>query len=123
MSTFQVSGFQFDEESEKSNFSSTDVLNDLGITSKKSELFNVVLLDDNDHTYDYVIEMLADIFGYSLKTGFDMACEVDFRGRVIVFTATKTLAEEKSNEIMMYGADWRLERSKGPMLSVIEPAE
>ena len=27
--------------------------------------WHVVLLDDNDHTYDYVIEMLQNIFGYS----------------------------------------------------------
>ena len=24
----------------------------------------MVLLDDNDHTYDYVVEMLAKLFGY-----------------------------------------------------------
>jgi ATP-dependent Clp protease adaptor protein ClpS len=26
-------------------------------------LWHVVLLDDNDHTYDYVIEMLVRLFG------------------------------------------------------------
>ena len=28
----------------------------------KSPLYRVVLLDDDDHTYDYVIEMLQKIF-------------------------------------------------------------
>ena len=46
--------------------------------------YNVVLLDDNDHTYDYVIEMLMDIFRHSSQTAFEMACEVDAHGRVIV---------------------------------------
>jgi len=29
-------------------------------------LYRVVLLDDNDHTYDYVIEMLQKIFIFTL---------------------------------------------------------
>jgi len=29
-------------------------------------LYRVVLLDDNDHTYDYVIEMLQRIFVFTL---------------------------------------------------------
>lgn len=27
--------------------------------------YNVVLLDDNDHTYEYVIEMLRAVFGFT----------------------------------------------------------
>jgi ATP-dependent Clp protease adaptor protein ClpS len=30
----------------------------------------VVLLDDDDHTYDYVIEMLQKIFIFSLEQAF-----------------------------------------------------
>ena len=85
--------------------------------------YNVVLIDDNDHTYDYVIEMLNKIFGHSKKTAFEMACEVDFAGRVIVYTASKEEAEFKKNQIISYGPDWRLERSKCSMAAVIEVAE
>lgn len=35
--------------------------------------WHVVLLDDNMHSYDYVIEMLQKIFGYSLRKAFMMA--------------------------------------------------
>ena len=113
----------YDSESRKSSSSSISYEELLeGITnSKKSEQYNVVLLDDNDHTYEYVVEMLMDIFGYGRKESFEMTCEVDFRGRVIVFTGSKELAEQKSSEIMLYGADWRLKRSKGSMSSVVEP--
>lgn len=112
-------------DSESRNSSSPSIIYEElleGITnSKKSQLYNVILLDDNDHTYEYVVEMLMDIFGYERKKSFEMTCEVDFRGRVIVFTGSKEIAEQKSNEIMLYGADWRLKRSKGSMSSVIEP--
>ncbi len=84
--------------------------------------YHVVLLDDDDHTYDYVIEMLMKLFGHSRERAFLMACEVDAAGRVIVDTTTKERAELKRDQIHAYGADWRLERSKGPMSAVIEPA-
>jgi ATP-dependent Clp protease adaptor protein ClpS len=85
-------------------------------------LWHVVLLDDDDHTYDYVIEMLGKLFGHSLETAFQMACEVDTTGRVIVDTTSRERAELKRDQIHAYGRDWRLERSQGSMSATLEPA-
>ena len=85
--------------------------------------YHVVLLDDQDHTYQYVIEMLTRLFRHSAKAAFSMAREVDRRGRSIVYTTNKEQAEHRCSQIQSYGADWRLPRSKGPMSTVIEPAE
>jgi ATP-dependent Clp protease adaptor protein ClpS len=85
--------------------------------------YHVVLLDDNHHTYDYVIEMLMDIFGHSRETAYEMACEVDARGRVIVHTTYKERAEMKRDQVMSYGADWRIPHCKGSMSAIIEPAD
>jgi len=97
---------------------------DLAEQTKKSEQleprFNVILLDDNDHTYEYVIEMLINICGHTKKLSYEMACEVDFLGRVIVYTGDKKSAEEKRDGILSYGPDWRLERSTGPMKTRLE---
>ena len=91
--------------------------------SRKLPPFNVVLLDDDNHTYDYVIEMLRKVFGYAEQQGYDLAKTVDTSGRVIVLTTHKELAELKRDQITSFGADWRLEKSNGPMSAVIEPAE
>ncbi len=85
--------------------------------------YHVVLLDDDDHTYDYVIEMLMDIFGHSMETAYQMACEVDSSKRVIVSTTHKERAEHKKQQIESYGADWRMPHCKGSMSATIEPAE
>ena len=85
--------------------------------------YHVVLLDDNDHTYDYVIEMLIDIFRHSTQTAFEMACEVDANGRVIVDTTTQERAELKRDQIQAYGPDWRIPHCVGSMAAIIEPAE
>ncbi len=84
--------------------------------------FNVILLDDDDHTYDYVVEMLIQVFRHSREKAFDMACEVDARGRVIVDTTTKERAELKRDQIHAYGADWRIPHCRGSMSAIIQPA-
>ena len=84
-------------------------------------LFHVVLLDDDDHTYDYVVEMMK-IFCHSPETAFRHAVEVDSEGRTVVLTCERAQAEFGRDQIHGYGADWRMPRSKGSMRAVIEPA-
>lgn len=90
---------------------------------KKLPPFNVVLLDDDDHSYEYVIEMLQSVFAHPPERGFQLAKEVDETGRVIVMTTHKELAELKRDQIVSFGADPRLSRSKGSMQAIVEPAE
>ena len=85
-------------------------------------LYRVVLLDDNDHTYDYVIEMLQKIFIFALEEAYRHAEEVDRSGRTVLITCERPQAEFARDQIQSYGPDWRLERSKGSMAAVIEPA-
>jgi ATP-dependent Clp protease adaptor protein ClpS len=85
--------------------------------------FNVVLLDDDDHTYEYVIEMLGKVFGYVKEKAFELAKEVDSSGRVIVLTTHKELAELKRDQILGYGRDRRISACRGSMTAIIEPAE
>jgi ATP-dependent Clp protease adaptor protein ClpS len=85
-------------------------------------LFRVVLLDDNDHTYDYVIEMLQKIFIFTLEQAYGHAEEVDRCGRTVLITCELPQAEYARDQIHAYGPDWRLPRSKGSMSAVVEPA-
>jgi ATP-dependent Clp protease adaptor protein ClpS len=85
-------------------------------------LYSVVLLDDNDHTYDYVIEMLQKIFIISLDRAYQHAEEVDRCGRTVIITCELAAAEFGRDQIHAYGPDWRLARSMGSMSAEIEPA-
>jgi ATP-dependent Clp protease adaptor protein ClpS len=85
-------------------------------------LYRVVLLDDNDHTYDYVIEMLQQIFIFSLDQAYRHAEEVDRCGRTVLITCELPQAEFARDQIHAFGRDWRLERSKGSMSAELEPA-
>ncbi|UCC32614.1 MAG: ATP-dependent Clp protease adaptor ClpS [Phycisphaerales bacterium] len=89
---------------------------------KKRPGYHVILLDDDDHTYDYVIGMLRKLFGYATETAFQLASEVDQTGRVIVDTTTLERAELKRDQIVAFGRDWRIARCEGSMSALIEPA-
>lgn len=87
----------------------------------RSPLYQVVLLDDDDHSYDYVIEMLQRIFIFSAEQALDHAREVDSTGRTSLITCELPEAEYGRDQIHGYGADWRMPRSKGSMSAVVEP--
>jgi ATP-dependent Clp protease adaptor protein ClpS len=84
--------------------------------------YNVVLLDDDDHSYEYVILMLKKVFGHPIEKGYEMAQEVDARGRVVVATTNLEQAELKREQIQAFGPDPLIPRCKGSMSATVEPA-
>jgi ATP-dependent Clp protease adaptor protein ClpS len=92
-----------------------------GSRPKKQPRYHVVLWNDDDHTYQYVVAMLQKLFGHPPEKGYLLAKEVDLQGRVIVLTTTKEHAELKRDQIHAFGADRLLARSKGAMSASIEP--
>ncbi len=47
---------------------------------QQAPVYNVVLLDDAEHTYDYVVEMLEKLFALSAEAAWNHAVEVDSHG-------------------------------------------
>jgi len=90
---------------------------------KKQPRYNVVLWNDDDHTYTYVITMLLELFAYPVEKGYQMAQEVDTRGRVIVLTTTLEHAELKRDQIHAFGKDNMIADCRGSMSASIEPVD
>ncbi len=89
---------------------------------QKQPPYNVVLLNDDDHSFEYVIHMLQKLFGHPPEKGYLMAWTVHTQGRVIVDTTSRERAELKRDQIHAFGPDAGIPRCKGSMSSVIEPA-
>ena len=87
----------------------------------QSPLYHVVLLDDDEHMYDYVVEMLQKLFLYPTHLAFEHAVEVDTTGQTIVITCELLQAEFARDQIQSYGADPRMPKSKGSMSAVLIP--
>lgn len=86
-------------------------------------LWNVVLLDDDHHTYEYVIDMMSRVFGHPAEKGFQIARTVDSDGRAVCLTTHREHAELKLDQITSCGRDARMPESAGPMTAILEPAE
>ena len=85
--------------------------------------YNVVLLDDDDHSYEYVILMLKKVFGHPVEKGYELAQEVDATGWVVVATTHLEHAELKRDQIQNFGPDPLIPRCKGSMSATVEPAD
>ena len=90
---------------------------------KRQPPYHVILWNDDDHSYDYVIAMMQELFGHPIEQGYKIAKEVDTQGRAVVMTTTLERAELKRDQIHAYGKDKVIARSKGSMKASIEPAE
>ena len=77
--------------------------------------------NDDDHTFEYVIRMMKELFGHPKEKGTLLALEVDTSGRAICLTTTMEHAELKRDQIHAFGKDILMERSKGSMSATIEP--
>jgi ATP-dependent Clp protease adaptor protein ClpS len=90
--------------------------------TRRQPPYNVIILNDEEHTFEYVIELLVKIFGHSLTIAETLTWRVHNTGRAIVLTTHKELAELKREQVLAYGPDPRMSISKGPIGCYIEPA-
>ena len=85
--------------------------------------YHVILLNDNDHSFDYVIAMMQKLFGHPREKGFMIAMQVHTQGRAICDTTSKERAELKRDQIHGFGPDPLIPRCQGSMSAIIEPAD
>ncbi|MEK7469864.1 MAG: ATP-dependent Clp protease adaptor ClpS [Planctomycetota bacterium] len=81
---------------------------DTDTETRLAPLFHVVLIDDQQHTYEYVVEMVSKVFRKSWEASLRHAVEVDGTGRTILQTCALEIAELKRDQVKSYGGDWRL---------------
>lgn len=90
--------------------------------TRRQPPYNVIILNDEEHTFEYVIELLAKLFGHPRATGEKLAYTIHTQGRAVVYTTHKEKAELKCEQILSYGPDPRMAKSKCSLRAYIEPA-
>jgi ATP-dependent Clp protease adaptor protein ClpS len=85
--------------------------------------YNVILLNDDHHSMEFVIEVLCKVLGCSVERAIQLMLEAHNSGRAVIWTGTKEVAELKAEQVQTFpeirapeGADL------GPLGCVIEPA-
>jgi ATP-dependent Clp protease adaptor protein ClpS len=82
----------------------------------------VVVLNDDAHSFAYVIEAFQKVFGYATEKSFTLAMQIHTQGRGIVWSGSKEVAELKRDQLRSVGPDLYAEsRVDWPLGVVIEP--
>ena len=91
-------------------------------STDKEKLYHIIILNDEEHTIEYVVEMLQAIVRLSPSAALACTLEADSTGSCIVYTCGLEEAENKRDLIHAYGPDWRLPHSRGSVAALVEPA-
>ncbi|MCS6850017.1 MAG: ATP-dependent Clp protease adaptor ClpS [Gemmataceae bacterium] len=85
--------------------------------------YNVVLENDDYHSFSFVVEVLCKVLGCSLSRAYSLTLQAHLTGRAVVWTGPKEVAELKKEQIQSYhevrSGD---QRKLGPLGCFIEPA-
>ncbi len=96
----------------------SDVVTEDDIGTRRPRAFNVILLNDNYTSMEFVVEILEVIFHHGKAAATKLMQDVHNNGRAVAGTYTYEIAETKATEAMS------LARSDGhPLRCSIEPAE
>jgi len=98
-----------------------DAQEETGTRTRRQPPYNVIILNDEEHTFEYVVELLTALFGHPLAAAKDLTWRIHTTGRAIVYTTHKEKAELKRDQVLGCGADPRMSSSKGPLGCYIEP--
>lgn len=86
--------------------------------------YNVILQNDDDHSMEFVVEVLRKVFGYELEKSFQMMLNAHETGCAVVWTGSKEVAELKAEQISTcHEFRERDKKDLGPLGVRIEPAE
>lgn len=84
--------------------------------------YAVVVLNDDVHTFPYVVEVFSKVFGYPTEKSFALALQIHLEGKGIVWSGTRELAELKRDQIRGAGHDFNGQAAiESPLGVIVEP--
>jgi ATP-dependent Clp protease adaptor protein ClpS len=85
--------------------------------------YNVILENDDYHSFEFVIDVLRKALGCSEERAFLLTQQAHLTGRAVVWTGPKEVAELKAEQIGTFH-EIRAQDNKplGPLSCTIEPA-
>jgi ATP-dependent Clp protease adaptor protein ClpS len=84
--------------------------------------YNVILLNDDHHSMEFVIEVLCKALGYNVERAYQLMMTAHNSGRAVVWTGPKEVAELKCEQIRTFHEKRQDGKEFGPLGCEIEPA-
>lgn len=90
--------------------------------TKRQPQYQVIVLNDDLHTFEYVIDALCRICGHSAQEAYRLAVEIDTQGMAAVWRGAMEVAELKRDQIIGFGTDiYAYKPATFPLGCYIEP--
>jgi ATP-dependent Clp protease adaptor protein ClpS len=84
--------------------------------------YAVIVLNDDVHSFDYVVSTFQKVFGYPLERAFQLASQIHNTGLGQVWSGSKEVAELKCEQIRGAGPDvYAAKKVEFPLGTYIEP--
>jgi ATP-dependent Clp protease adaptor protein ClpS len=83
--------------------------------------FHVILVNDDHHSQEFVVDVLCTALGFRPEKAYHVMIEAHTRGKSVVWTGPKEVAELKAEQIQTFH-ETRGGAKLGPLGVVLEPA-
>src|SRR5438045_804327 len=91
--------------------------------SRRIPPYHVILENDDDHSFEFVVDVLCKALGYARERAFQLMLQAHTSGRAVVWTGSKEVAELKADQIRTFHEMREPgNQSLGPLGCTIEPA-
>jgi ATP-dependent Clp protease adaptor protein ClpS len=101
---------------------SADVETSEQVKTRRVPPYNVILLNDDHHSMEFVVETLCQVLGCAVERAVQLMMEAHTSGRAIVWTGPLEVAELKADQIHSFVEKRDDGRDLGPLGCEIEPA-
>jgi ATP-dependent Clp protease adaptor protein ClpS len=89
---------------------------------KRQPPYAVIVFNDNVHSFKYVVETFMKVFGYPQEKSFTLALQIHNKGKGIVWSGMREVAELKRDQIRSAGPDfYAIEKVESPLSAIVEP--
>ena len=90
--------------------------------TRRQPPYNVILENDDYHTYDFVVEVLCKVLGCAPERAYQLMLEAHTTGRAVIWTGAREVAELKAEQVQTFAQVTPDGRKLGPLGCTIEPA-
>lgn len=89
---------------------------------KKQPPYAVVVFNDDEHSFQYVVEAFTKVFGYPLEKSYTLTLQIHNEGKGVVWSGVREVAELKRDQLRSVGPDFYAEKKVDfPLGVTIEP--
>ncbi len=89
---------------------------------KQQPPYAVIVLNDDEHSFQFVVETFMKVFGYPPEKSFSLTLQIHNEGRGIVWSGAREVAELKRDQIRSAGPDfYAAKKIDFPLGVTVEP--